>query len=203
MPKPIELTQSRQLLVEGRDAFHFFEALCSHLSLDDVQVQDFGGIYELSNFLQAFVLMPSFNNVVTNVGIVRDAETEAESAFRSVEGSLTDAGLELSVPPQRVGRIGQMASVFVLPDGKSSGVLETLLWRSIEDSEESRCVVEFIQCLERVSGKVIQRRDKAMINAYLSSTNEPQVSVGIASRRTIWNFDHEAFKEIRGFVVSF
>ena len=52
MPKPAEIELAVQLLVEGNDQRNFFEAFTSHLSIANVQVQNFGGVNQLSDFLR-------------------------------------------------------------------------------------------------------------------------------------------------------
>ncbi len=64
-----------QLLVEGKDQLNFFEALIEHLSLENVQIQDFGGVDELRSFLPALVNMPNFHEIVESIGIVRDVDS--------------------------------------------------------------------------------------------------------------------------------
>lgn len=49
------INRSVQLLVEGKDARNFFEAFVRHLSLNDIEVQDFGGVDQFRQFLAGFV----------------------------------------------------------------------------------------------------------------------------------------------------
>ena len=79
--------KSKILLVEGNDPRNFFEAFVRHLSIDNIQIQNFGGITQLRDFLEGLVGATGFR-VVESIGIVRDAETSAESAFQSVQSSL-------------------------------------------------------------------------------------------------------------------
>ena len=58
----------------------------------------------------------------------------------------------------------------------------------------------FFDCIKSISGAVIHRPDKARANAYLSSTPEPHVSVGVAAKKDYWALDHEAFDSIRNFM---
>ena len=58
MPRAEEIKSAIQLLVEGNDSRNFFEAFIEHLSLADIQIQNFGGVYELSGFLRALVNAP-------------------------------------------------------------------------------------------------------------------------------------------------
>ena len=81
-----------QLLVEGKDAANFFEAVVKDMALRGVQIQNFGGVNQLRGFLPGFVNVRNFSSV-RRVGIVRDAEGSAASAFQSVQSSLSNVGL--------------------------------------------------------------------------------------------------------------
>ena len=39
--------------------------------------------------------------------------------------------------------------IFIMPDGRSKGCLETLCWRSVEDSTVGGCVEGYIDCRSR------------------------------------------------------
>jgi hypothetical protein len=80
MPRAEEIKSAIQLLVEGNDPRNFFEAFVEHLSIENIQIQNFGGVSELGGFLHALVNEPSFQTV-QSIGIVRDAETSAGGVF--------------------------------------------------------------------------------------------------------------------------
>ena len=84
MPKPLQPMSAIQLLVEGKDQRNFFGALVEHLKIEDVQIQDFGGVDDLRRFLGVMVKQSGFHGTVRMLGIVRDAETSARGAFQSV-----------------------------------------------------------------------------------------------------------------------
>ena len=71
----------------------------------------------------------------------------------------------------------QACSYCLIRKSDSPGVLETLAYgdpSKHSEEQSTACAIEFIQCLERVSGKVIpltRKETSTMINAYLSSTN--------------------------------
>ena len=54
MPEYKEINKAKQLLVEGKDAKIFFEALLSNLDITEIQIQNYGGIDELKGFLNQF-----------------------------------------------------------------------------------------------------------------------------------------------------
>ena len=55
MPKPVQPTSAIQLLVEGKDPCNFFGAFVDHLNIEELQIQDFGGVDELKGFLGVMV----------------------------------------------------------------------------------------------------------------------------------------------------
>ena len=54
-PKLDKPSKPKQLIVEGRDAEEFFRALLGKIGLaEEIQIQNFGGVSQLANFLQEF-----------------------------------------------------------------------------------------------------------------------------------------------------
>ena len=137
MGEPTEIEEEIQLLVEGNDQRNFFDAFVRHLSLRDIQIQNFGGVNELRGFLSALVNVKGFPDI-RSVGIVRDAETDAAAALRSVRSSLGNAGLP-APPATGVRSPGPpAATVLILPDGNRRGMLETLLCDTFASSAGTR-----------------------------------------------------------------
>ena len=197
--KPEIIERKKQLLVEGNDQRNFFEELVGRLSLSAIQLQNYGGVNELREFLRVFAAMREFAKV-GSIGIVRDAERKpAVSAFDSVRSSLKRANLPV---PERAGgrNTGPPAvTVFILPDNESPGMLETLLHKSFANTPEDRCVDAYIGCL-RQAGISVVRPDKARVHAWLASRPNPHVSAGVAAQKGYWDFDHPVFDDLRAFL---
>jgi len=198
---PRQIETGRQLLVEGRGPEGFFKGFLRALGRnDEIQVQDFGGVNELRGFLRALAAAPGFRQV-RNIGVVRDAEQDVDAAFRSVAGALDDAGLP-SPPGPGVSNEGTpVVRVYILPDCKGSGMLETLLQRSVEELPTWRCVEELFRCVDEVSQESIRNPDKARIAAYLA-TRPRVVSVGVAAQIGYWDWDHAALAPLRAFLEA-
>ncbi len=165
-----------QLLVEGNDADAFFEAMIRHLSLENLQAQNFGGVAELSTFLPAFVKLSNFSRV-TKIGIIRDAEDSAAGAFDSVRGSLERAGLTV---PDAIGHLTgnrPAISVMILPGANRTGMLETLLCETIRDEGVQTCIDKFFECIEELQGKTVHRPHKARARAFLATRRDPHPAV--------------------------
>ena len=194
-----EIEQKKQLLVEGKDQQNFFAALITHLSLSDIQVQNYGSVNGLRSFLIALVKARAFASV-SSIGIARDAEVCARAAFRSVQGALENAGLPV---PAKVGErvSGNPAvSVLILPGDDEPGMLETLLCRTLEGMEVNRCIDDFFECAEGLPNVSIDKPDKARAFAYLTTRPDPHHSVGVAAKSGVWALDHRAFDKARGFL---
>lgn len=184
------------LLVEGNDHRNLFEAFRDHLTIPEMQIENYGGVNQLSGVLAAYVSSRKFG-AVRRLGIVRDAESSAESAFQSVRSALGKANLAL---PERIGEVTMgdpLVGVLVLPDD-GPGMLETVLARCFAETREDDCIDRFFQCV-KADGRTILRSEKARTCAYLATTRDPHVSVGVAAKKGVSNFTHDAFK-IREFL---
>ena len=197
--KPREIESDVQLLVEGRDSVGFLTALIRHLGLENVQIQDFGGVTDLRTFLRLLVNGPDFPRV-TRIGVVRDAERSPGGALESVQGSLK--GVELPVPQATGQLVGDRpaVAVMILPGANQAGMLETLLNETLRGDKVQACIDTFFQCVEERCGKPVHRPHKARAHAYLATKRDPHLSVGDAALRGYWDLDHQALKPLRTFL---
>ena len=198
----MRIEKTGQLLVEGNDLRNFFEAFAKHLDLSNtLQIQNFGGVNDLRIFLKTFVKTPDFDTV-RSIGIARDAEKDEKAALQSVQSSLDNAELPM---PTKVGvqsADSPTVRVLILPGGGKPGMLETLLCRTFVNQEVNRCIDEFFACADTLPGISICRPDKARARAYLTTTQHPHHSIGVAAKAGVWDLDHEAFDDIRAFLAS-
>ena len=198
--EPKAIKRPIQLLVEGKDYCNFFAAFRDHLRISkkSMQIQNYGGVTGLHTFLPVLVKAPKFDTTVRRLGIVRDAESSAQSALQSVRSALRKANLALP-DGTGTGMPGNpMVSVLVLPDD-GAGMLETVLARSFAGTREDDCIERFLQCVT-ADGRTIRRPEKARACAYLATTNDPHVSVGVAAKKGVWDFEHAAFSKVGEFL---
>ena len=200
MPEIAGITSSIQLLVEGNDQRNFFEAFIEHLSLDNIQIQNFRGVNELRAFLLALANAPGFREAVQSVGIVRDAEESAAGAFQSVQDSLENAGLSMQNRPEDRAGSSPAVTVLILPGDNRPGMLETLLCQSFVGTPEEACINTFFDCVKAIPAVSINNPDKARAYAYLTTKPNPHHSVGMAAKQSYWNLNHPIFKRVREFL---
>lgn len=193
--------KSKILLVEGNDPRNFFEAFVRHLSIDNIQIQNFGGITQLRDFLEGLVGATGFR-VVESIGIVRDAETSAAGAFQSVQSSLKNAALPVPNRPERRTDTSPAVTVLILPGNDQQGMLETLLCESFAGTPENDCIDAFFACVDALPNASIKRPEKARAHAYLTTKSDPHLSVGVAAKRNYWDLDHPIFDRVRDFLKT-
>ncbi len=203
------ITASGQLLVEGRVAEMFFRELVSHCGFKDaVDVRTFGDKSKtnLQGYLKLFTGKAAFKERVQRIGIVRDAEgVAAQFAFESVQKALTAA--ELPVPAAISSLEGDSPGVgiYVLPNCRDTGMLETLCLEAISETERSRgqnvllCVDRFFDCL-RQQGREPRNPTKARFAGYALGCDVVDPQLGRAAQQGQLPWDAAAFSSLKAFV---
>ena len=193
------MEKRKQLLVEGRDEEGFFGALLKHLGIDDIEVRNYGGKENLKRFLNVFVISTGFDQV-QSIGIVRDADNSAVSAFQSIQGSLHS--VNLPTPEDMLGPAGDSprVTVFVMPDNVKCGALENLCLSALEDDPVILCVSEFMQCVWQSVERVPANDAKARMHAFLASREDPELRLGEAAQRGFLPWGNMAFAQLIGFL---
>jgi len=200
MPEYKEINKAKQLLVEGKDAKIFFEALLSNLDITEIQIQNYGGIDELKGFLNQFSKAPGFQEKVESIGIIRDAENRFKSAFQSIGSALNMAGFSVPQRPQQKTESQPCISVFILPDNKTKGMLETLCNRSVDKDPAMVCVDTYFDCLKENSVKLPKKIEKARLQTFMASKKKVPRLIGIAAKQNIWPWDSPVFENIKQFL---
>lgn len=72
--------------------------------------------------------------------------------------------------------------------------------QSIEDTEVSKCIEEYLKCMEMKGALLSKNRDKSFTHAYLASTEDPVARVGEGAKQKAWNLDAQAFTGISKFL---
>lgn len=202
MAKPSKLKHPKQLLVEGRDAEALFYPFLESMEVTDIEIHNYGSITELAGFLKQFIRNADFRQLpVTSIGIVRDAEDNAESAFQSICSALKNANLP--VPSQNIQGVDVQnlkVSTFVLPDGKRPGMLETLILKAVEDKSDLSCVEQYLQCVKQSTGVGPKVMDKARFLAFLAAQQEYKPVTGHAARAGYLNFASSIYDPLKAFI---
>lgn len=170
------------------------------MKIQTIQVQDFGGINDLSKFLAGFMLAPNFAQMVESLGIVRDAETNPISAFQSVCSALNSAQLPKPEQPESLTDSEPRISILILPDANTPGMLETICLRAVADDPVIECIDEYFKCVnqKRLCPRLM---DKAKLQAFLASRRE-QRPLGQAMQKNYISWKSKEFDHIKRFLNS-
>jgi hypothetical protein len=99
---------------------------------------------------------------------------------------------QFTAGPPRVG-------IFVMPDGISDGMLETLCTASVSARPDYARVTDFFTCLQGHAAAP-NNMHKARAHAWLASRVEPGKRVGEAASAGYWPFADAAFADLWNFV---
>jgi hypothetical protein len=199
---PIQITRPKLLLGEGVDEVRFFKAYLAHLNIGDVQVVDYGGKSKLSAFLQTLTTpVPGFAGL-TSLAVTRDADANPAGAFQSICAALQGAGLPAPAGHGQAAGANPRVHVFVLPDGVSSGMLESLCLESVKSSPAFACVGSYFSCAIRTAGRQPNNLHKAFLHVWLASEVEPDKRLGEAAEAGYWPWNSSAFDALRQFLLG-
>lgn len=192
------------LAVEGNDECNFFEALLRRLGVAGVQLIDFGGKDQFPVELPLLTQTDGFRAKVTAIGFVRDAENnQAARAFQSICHTLKVN--RLPVPPAMNSCIPgpPRTGVFIMPDNRGAGMLETLCLQTLSGQPVERCMDDYLTCLDAIRKPDERERfnePKARVQAYLASRAPIVNSLGLGALKHYWDFDHSCFEQIKQFL---
>lgn len=202
MPEYKEIIKTKQLLVDGDDADYFFRALFKKIDITEIQIQNYGGNDELKGFLIQFAKARGFQEKVESIGIIRDAEKSAKSAFQSVSSAVTKAGFSAPKKPLEQTKTQPCISVYILPDSKSKGMLETICNQSVEKDPAMLCVDTYLKCLKEKLTLLPRNIEKARLQVFLASRKKVPRKLGVAAMQNVWPWDSPVFENIKNFLET-
>ncbi len=98
-PQQFDIVKDSLLIVEGTDDRRFVGAFLKWLGIANIQIVAVGGTPGFRPFLtNTLINAPNFRRL-RSLGIVRDADESAASAFQSICDSLKDASLPVPSKP--------------------------------------------------------------------------------------------------------
>ncbi len=213
--KRMEIIKKHLILCEGIDAklflIHFLNSadLKENASFsEDIQVEDFGGNEDLSNFLGALKNMSGFDEV-ESIMIVRDAEKDADLAVQQIRSALTRSGL---ASPEHAGiwvgsepRIGFL--LFPACEKESeAGTLEDLCLRILKEPASSvllQDVDQFLDDLSQNYDRQFPHRFKTKLHTYFSVTDKfVSLKIGEAAKAGAFDWSNCKLNYLKGFILA-
>ncbi|MCR5487725.1 MAG: hypothetical protein K6F35_09395 [Lachnospiraceae bacterium] len=202
------------LLCEGRDAEGFLINYLGSKALakdqrfsNEIQVLDFGGNENLSNFLMSLKNMDRFDQV-TSMAVIRDAEKDYSKACQEVSGSLRKCGF---ISSEKCGvwshdDKGLKVGFVLFPLNSCAGTLEDLCLRILSENNFKDILSSidlFLKAMETSYERGYRRKHKNKLHTYLSSSDEyVTMPLGLASSAGAFDWDSSELEPLKCFLAD-
>jgi hypothetical protein len=198
-PKPI--TKKKLLGTEGQDEVAFFEELFKHMGMENiVDLREVKGKDNFKNEIRLLKRVTGFSGLEA-IAIIRDADKSFTNTFKSIIGVLKRCGLQTPKNPGEFSLGKPKVGVFIMPDNKSSGALETLCLETVKDAKEMECVNRFIDCANQLENPPKEKDiAKAKVQAFLAIMPEVPDRLGIGAKKGYWDFDSAELAPLKNFL---
>lgn len=200
----IEIKSNKLLLVEGNDDQNFFQKLMQEILLDDIQIISMGGKdgFKTPNF-KSVINIPGFREV-KSLGIIRDADNNADNVFRGICAVLKECGLPEPTQPIQITSTSFKVGILIIPPNIGKGQIEDLCLSSLKEYSEMECIDNYFKCLKNKlpTDRFPKELSKAKIQAFLASREESVPHLGVAAQRGFFPLDHNIFEDIKIFLRS-
>lgn len=197
-----KIKNQKLLLVEGKDEEVFFKILLERKKIGGIQIMPSGGKQKFQKHLPALRKTPGFDKIIS-LAVIHDADESADKAFQSIQSALNNNELK---SPDKIGKFvssSPKVGVFIIPDGKSKGNLESLCLSTVK-SNDIKCIDSFMDCIKQNSNNSSYNFPKniykARCRAFLSSMEEDTPSLGVAAQKAYWDFDSEKLNCLLSFL---
>lgn len=204
---PLQIGSDLLLVHEGDADRHIIGELTRRVEIRGFQPLSMKGQGKMRPFLKALSAsphfkspVPGFEHPVRALAIVLDAEEDATATFQRVRAALAAANLPT---PNEAGGIVEgtlRVGVFLAPDNRSPGKIETLCLHSVENDPAWPCLEVFFNCVRERGGKIPANIDKARAQAFLATRPQPDLPVGLAALEGYWDFTNRAFEPLVTFL---
>jgi hypothetical protein len=199
---PITINQPKLIFVEGKDDRIFLNELCNYLGVINFQIVAHNGISGYPRKLKGLINSSGFRSIVTSLGIVRDAEANADSTFQSIKNALRYCNLPVPETTSRpISSDNLNVNVLILPPNRSHGSLEDVLLDSIQEDPVMPCVDQYFSCISSTHNYPTHL-SKAKIQVFLASRRRCWLSLGVAAQQDYWPYTSVAFNAIREFLLN-
>lgn len=191
------------ILCEGKDEWKFLVRYLNSPALqenpffsNDIEVFNFGGNENLSNYLNAFKGIEGYSDAESLL-VIRDAELDAQKAARQVQNALRTNGLDVpDVQGQWTNGIPKTCFLLfpALDTEECPGTLEDLCLTILDETVSETPLEEidtFVEHLEQERGQTFSHRHKTRIHTYFSVNNRfVSMKVGESSDAGAFDWSH-------------
>jgi hypothetical protein len=207
MSERTPITSKKLIVTEGKHAEQFLRWACRVYRLEDVQVQDGGGVKELRNYLRTLKNIEGFEQLETLV-VARDAEGSAANASQSVRDAFKELTLPIPDNPFSFNTTESKRTAFILFPGPEAmeGTLEDLCLKIVSDDPILSCVEEYLSCVKKKNPNLTSTHDsKRKISTFLAGQEDKDLigtNPGEAANGNAWDAEHPAMAPLKQILID-
>ncbi|MDE2829923.1 MAG: hypothetical protein OXN20_07380 [Gemmatimonadota bacterium] len=199
MPDDPKVKQSKLLIVEGNDEIRVFKSLSKYLNIQDLEVRHYGGNSKLRQFLKTFSSLSEFG-LFRSLAVVADANSNRAGREQQIRDALSNASLPVPSRPLEVVSNGDLKVAYlVVPHNVEGTMIEDVCLDSVKTDPAIECVDLYFECVSQadIPGPREVWMSKARVHAFLASRDRPDLRLGEAVEKGIWEFDTDAFLPLK------
>lgn len=188
--------------VEGKDYLYtLLGQVKDDPKLQDVQLWDFQGDETggLERWLRLFTTLDGFREKIRAIGIIRDAESDAESTIRRTAGALTNIGLTAPEEPMRLTASKPSVGFLVMPHGSKAGCLEHAMLQAAHADLPTACAEEYLECVDR-GERNENWRAKVKVHALIAAGWNPAWALSESVAGGLWDFTRPSLGIMKDFM---
>lgn len=172
------------IFVEGSSDKIFLEMLCSYLNIN----AEYTAASGKDNLINT-VKIKKYDNPV----IIFDADDNFQNSISNIKNQIEK--IDKSISPK----------IFLFPDNKNTGNLETLLEDICIYTDIKDCFINYQTCIQTITAndsKILSLNHKSQIFAYLEAFGYKTKFKNLQDidYKSIFNFEHEKLKPLKDFL---
>ena len=197
----------RVLIVEGYSDLLFYAELLEFLGKGGtVFIKQFNGKEDLILKLETFIT-PLLLAEKQRVAVIVDANGDSAGAFNKLRSTLGELTGQIVSAPGMWTVGNPEIGLFVTPDGRNNGEIETLVWRAWAgdpaNQQQKLCIETFVSCMN-ANGYSPHSPDKGLISSLLAIRCDEDPRLGPGARtREVFDFERPEYEQLRAFLSVF
>ncbi len=202
------------LIVEGINPFHFILRMFGDaIQRNRIYLFDGGGRDNLDHALSLIIDTDGFNENIRAVGLLYDAEADAQQTAHQIRGALDRVRLPVPQQPLVPARLsagdgcGIATAYLILPHGRESGCFEHALLPGYRNSPRvggasatEACVDAVLECAGRPATITENGRDnwvaKARVHTLIALSVQPEATLAESGLCGVWDVSHPSIDPI-------
>jgi|HubBroStandDraft_5_1064220.scaffolds.fasta_scaffold180672_2 hypothetical protein len=185
------------ILVEGADDQALSALMIRHEGLENFRVHNMTGKTSWNRRIGVIAKQPDFQQNVTSLGLLRDADDDPGAAWDSCIGALKFCSLPTPREALELAAGTPNTAIMVVPSRTRRGAVEELCMDSFPEPRLA-CVDQYFGCLGE--NGVAPTHAKGRIQVYLAGLRDNPRDLVVACKKGLLDMGHPAFDELRGFI---